>query len=174
MPFAASTDIHKPLDVQKKHDVIIVGGHRDDRANDVKRLMERFNVGVYGGGWGKSGIKSYGNVNGTAQVEAINSGYIYISFSRTVDGFNNVKVGLFEAAACKVCIMTTDFAEVYEYFDKDDEIVTYSGTDNLIDKVSSLLKNRDTIDLITTNSYNKFLRQHTWEHRWKTVLSKAE
>jgi spore maturation protein CgeB len=174
MPFAASTKIHRPLDIEKKHDVVVVGGYRGDRVEEIKKLISHFNVGVYGGGWEKGGIKSYGNVNGERHVEAINSGLIYISFSKTVAGYNNVKVGLFEAAACKKCIITTDFPEVYEYFKKDEEIITYNNTEELIRKISYLLNNKDEIELISKKSYERFLMEHTWRSRWKTVISKIE
>jgi glycosyltransferase involved in cell wall biosynthesis len=174
LPFAASVDVHKPLDIDKQHDIVIVGGGRSDRKEITKLLCDRFNVGVYGSKWTLKGKNFYGHVNGEAQLNAINAGKIYISFAGTVAGFTNVKVGLFEASACKLCLVTEDFSEVYKYFEKDKEIITYSNKSELIDKLDLLVNDQEYLDRISGNSYNRFLKDHTWEARWKKVLSQIE
>jgi len=173
LPFAASPLIHYPLENNKKeHDIIIVGGYRQDRLNVAKTLSEKFNVGIYGSGWPKIGSKNYGQINGKGHLSALNSGKIYISFSKTVAGYHNVKVGLFEAAACKNLLVTEDFSEVYNYFEKDKEIITYTNKNELVEKIEYFLHNKNILDDITNASYNRFIREHTWEKRWTKILSK--
>jgi len=172
LPFAASCDIHQPLDIPKKHDIIIVGGYRPDRKDLAALLAQTFNVGIYGQGWPHMGAALYGNVNGVAHLIALNSGRMYISFSRTSAGYTNVKVGLFEAAACRLCLVTENFQEVYNYFEKDKEIVTYTDNRELLDKLSFIIRNKNALDSISDRSYSKFLAEHTWEKRWTKILSK--
>jgi len=174
LPFAASRCIHRPIKNEEKHDVIIVGSYRQDRMNVVKALSIKFDVGIYGEGWTEMGVRNHGQVNGIEHLRALNSGRIYISFSKTVAGYNNVKVGLFEAAACKICLVTEGFPEVYDYFEKDKEIITYSDINDLSKKITYLLGNEKVLENVTNKSYKRFLKDHTWEKRWTKVLSKIE
>lgn len=172
LPFAASVDIHYPTSTNKKYDIVIVASVRKDRIDIVKKLTGSFNVGIYGDGWTKAGIQSNPNVNGKQLTEAINSGKIYISFAGTAAGFTNVKVGLFEAIACRMCVITKDFPEVYRYFEKDKEIVTYDSEKTLFDKIKRLIETPRLIDEIADSSYIRFIKEHQWKHRFQNVLSK--
>jgi len=168
MPFACSTEIHKPLNIPKKYDVIVVAGARSERVEVIDELKKHFNVGVYGGGWPHEyhAIK----VNGDEHVMALNSGHIYISFSQTVAGYTNVKVGLFEAASCKLALITSEFDEVKRYFDIDKEILTYKTIDELVKKIDILLKDKNKLEILKINSYNRFLKEHQWNNRWNKLF----
>lgn len=170
LSFAASPSLHFPTPkVKKIYDVVVVGEYRKDRKATVDALMKNFNVGLYGSGWG-SRIKS---VEGKAHREAINSGKIYLSFSKTAAGFMNVKIGLFEAAACKMVLITQDFPEVESYFKRGKEIILY-GSNNihyLIKYVREILDNQDISEKLAENSYRRCLREHTWERRWRYVFN---
>jgi glycosyltransferase involved in cell wall biosynthesis len=173
LPFAASCEVHQPLDIPRRHDIIIVGGYRPDRKEAAALLSHNFNVGIYGKGWPDIGATLYGNVNGLGHLIALNSGMVYISFSKTGAGYTNVKVGLFEAAACGLCLVTEDFPEVYNYFEKDREIVTYADNKELLGKLSSIINNKSELESISNSSYRRYLAEHTWENRWTKVLSKT-
>lgn len=174
LPFAASTDIHYPIDGLKRFDLVVVGSYRKDRVDIVRSISEKFNVGVYGSGWNMVGIKNMGEVNGIDHLKALNSGKIYLSFSRTQAGYNNVKVGLFEAAACKMCLITEDFPEIYNYFEKYKEVITYSNCKELMLKINGLLSDSDSLKRLSENSFERFIKDHTWEKRWTNILSKIE
>lgn len=166
--FAADSEHHFPMkDIEKKYDVVIVGGARPDRIPIVNELRKYFNVGVYGKGW-EDGL---GFVSGMEQVRAINSGKIYLSFSMTMAGYNNVKVGLFEAIACQSFVITEYMDELNEYFKIGEEIVCYSSVDDLIEKINYYLKNNDERELIAEKAYQRFLNQHTYDKRWNIVFS---
>lgn len=167
MGFAASTDKHYYMpDVEKKYDVVIVGGCRPDREAVVNELKKHFNVGLYGLGWKSSN----GFVSGKKLVHAINSGKIYISFSKTRAGYNNVKVGLFEAIACKSCVFTEYMDELSLYFDIGKEIVCYNGIVDLINKIKYYLEHEYERVEIAERGYQRFLNEHTYEKRWDIVL----
>jgi hypothetical protein len=92
LPFAASTERHYSMpDVERKYDIVVVGHAREDRLCVVRELSRKFRVGTYGMGW-DTGL---GTVTGIEHAKAINGGLMYLSFAKTVAGFNNVKVGLF-------------------------------------------------------------------------------
>jgi spore maturation protein CgeB len=167
LPFAASTQLHRPLPgVEKKYDIVVVGHARADRMETVEALKKHFSVGLFGRGWGPG----CSPVNGTAHVKAINSGKAYLSFSRTVAGFDNVKVGIFEAAACQTLLVTQTFEEMDRYFKYGMETVGYCHTDELIESLKFYRRNPHLAEWIARNSYERCLRDHTWQCRWQQVL----
>ncbi|WP_160295282.1 glycosyltransferase [Geobacter sp. OR-1] len=167
LPFAASPSLHRPMpQVPKTYDVVIVGHARPERIQVVNSLKRYFSVGLFGSGWG------YGSsaVHGEEHVRAINSGRIYLSFSATVAGYMNVKVGLLEAAACRTCLITKAFAEVEKFFRSGMEIYLYKDTDDLVASVRHCLSSPYVRDWLAENSYARFLSDHTWESRWNGVI----
>jgi hypothetical protein len=166
LPFAASSKLHKPLEIDKPYDVVIVGHARPERIRCVKKIKKSFNVGLFGNGWGDS-IRS---VHGIEHVKAINSGKMYLSFSGTVAGYMNAKVGLFEAAACRTCVVTEIFAEMELYFKYGVEVLGYPNENQLLELIDTYSKDEKLRNWISNNCYRRFLNEHTWKHRWITVL----
>jgi spore maturation protein CgeB len=175
LPFAANPFFHRPLRVPQPYDVVIVGGSRPDRVEMVKAMRFRgLRVKCHGRGWRHRWLVKLGfstEVHGSEQVAAINSGKLYLSFAATVAGFTNVKVGLFEAAACAACILVQDFPELHNYFEPGTEIVTYTSQDNAIAKARHFSRNPDEAYQIGLAAYARFLSEHTWWHRWHAVLT---
>ena len=172
LPFAASADFHRPLpEVSRRYDVVIVGHPRADRLEVVRELDRHFKVGVYGKGWKHLGIFPRGRqVNGEAHVRALNSGKVYLSFSATVAGYINVKVGLFEAVACGTPVFTEIFDEMRDYFAYGEEVVGYDGLADLVAKLKVYLGEPDRLETVAQNARARLLREHTWEARWRSVL----
>ena len=172
LPFATSVKLYKPLnDIKKKYDIIIIGHYRKDREKIINELNKHFKVGLYGSGWKKL---SKGIVHGQKHCEALNSGKIYLSFSQTSAGYLNVKVGLFEAAACKMVLITQRFDEILNYFEDETEIILYDNLNDLIVKIKKILNNQQQLVTLSNNSYKRFIENHTWEKRWKRVLKKIK
>ena len=82
----------------------------------------------------------------------------------------NVKVGIFEAIACKTCVVTEMFDEMENYFKYGIDILGYTNDDMLIALIETYLKNERLRCWIATNSYERLLREHTWKQRWEFVL----
>ncbi|KAF0196360.1 MAG: hypothetical protein FD169_977 [Bacillota bacterium] len=176
LPFAASPEFHRPMpSVKKIYDVIIVGHPRADRLAAVKELDKHFNVGLYGKGWKRWGlIPRSRQVNGVEHVKALNTGRAYISFSKTVAGFINVKVGLFEAVACGTAVFTEEFPEMEKYFEYGTEIVGYSSLEELVHKLKNYLPHPSKLTTLAENARARLLRDHTWVQRWEQVLGDVE
>ena len=172
LPFAASPSFHKPMpEIKKIYDVIIVGHPRADRLAVVAELDKHFKVGLYGKGWKRWGIIPRSKqVNGVEQVRALNTGKAYISFSKTVAGYVNVKVGLFEAVACGAAVFTEEFPEMEKYFEYGTEIVGYSSLEELVYKLKDYLGQPSKLGTLTENARARLLRDHTWAKRWEQVL----
>lgn len=166
LPFAASENMHSPQIGYKRHDIVIVGHARKNRIDMVNRLRMQFNVGTYGNGWGP-GTSA---VHGINHAKAINSGKIYLSDSSTVAGYLNVKVGVFEAAACKSLIITEKNEEIDRYFSPGFEVLQYENEVELVDLIEFYLRNPEASEWIANNCYKRFLKDHTWKSRLEKVL----
>jgi len=168
LPFAASPKLHRPLNnIDKIYDIVVVGHARPERVKIVKKLKRYFSIGLFGSGWGVA----YKDVHGEDHVKAINSGKIYLSFSKTVSNYTNVKIGIFEAIACKTCVATQIFDEMESYFKYGIDILGYKNDDMLIDLIATYKKNEKLRTWISLNGYNRLLQEHTWEKRWGKVLN---
>lgn len=167
LPFAASTRFHYPLqNIEKLYDIVVIGHARPERIKTVKRLKKHFNIGLFGNDWG-GGFKS---VYANDHVEAINSGKMYLSFSKTIAGHMNVKVGIFEAIACKNCVVTQLFDEMEHYFKYGIDIIGYVNDDMLVSLIDTYLNNERLRNWIANNAYTRLLKEHTWTKRFESVL----
>ncbi|MNL56298.1 hypothetical protein D3C87_1797830 [compost metagenome] len=113
-------------------------------------------------------------VYGDQQIACLNSGKMYLSFSRTRAGHVNVKVGLFEAIACGTCLVTQVNPDLEDYFHVGTEVLCYSSTKELIDLVRFHLKNPTRIEWLKKNASQRFFNEHTWKIRWNNVLTDIE
>ena len=164
--FAAYPLLHKPLAMDKVHDVVVVGHANRLRKSIIRKLQSKFNVGLYGSGWGEG----HREVHGQDHVRALNSGKIYLSFAKTAANYINVKVGLFEAMACNTCVVVQAFDEINDYFKPGLEILTYKDTRDLVDLISYYVKNDKMRNWISNNGYEKVIKDHTWAKRLDGVL----
>lgn len=171
LPFAASTKHHYFLPDEKRlYDVVIVGHARPDRLAVVTELEKEFCVGTFGSGW----PHSLGVVHGLEHIRAINSGKMYLSFAKTNAGFDNVKVGLFEAIACNQVVITKYMEELSDYFAIGSEIICYQSEEEIPAIVRELLASPEKLEAIRANAYRRFLQEHTYGNRWMTVKRDIE
>ena len=153
-------------EIEKEYDIVVVGHARPDRKKIIDKLSQFCKVGTYGHGWDYS----LGVVNGVEHVKAINSGKMYLSFSKTVAGYDNVKVGLFEAMACKQVVITSYMPEIENYFEVGKEILCYKNEEELIEIVKYYLEHQQECEIIRENAYKRFLADHTYEKRWVPII----
>lgn len=167
LPFAASTQHHYYMPkVKKIYDIVVIGHARKERLEIVEKLSKYFKVGTFGHGWGNS----LGEVHGVEHVAAINSGKMYLSFSKTIAGFNNVKVGLFEAMACNQVVITEYMDELNDYFEINKEILCYRDEAELIKTIAYYISHDEERERIRANAYRHFLSSHTYTKRWEQVM----
>ena len=166
LPFAASTDHHFYMpEMEKDYDLVVVGHARQDRLGVIRELSKKFKVGIYGRGW-ESGL---GEVHGVQHTKAINGGLMYLSFAKTIAGYQNVKVGIFEAIACNQVVITSYIEELNDYFEIGKEIICYKDDSELPGIIEYYLGHEEEREAIRKKAYDRFLREHTYLSRWKKV-----
>jgi spore maturation protein CgeB len=66
--------------------------------------------------------------------------------------------------------LTEYHPELERWYRLGEEIVTYSGFDDLVTKIRYLLSHSDGADAIRQNGYDRALSEHTWEMRFEKVF----
>lgn len=161
---------HRPMDMPKRYDVVVVGHAKKDRIQIVNALARRFSVGIWGWGWDGCVVRPEPQVHGDDYLRAICSGRLYISFPRTHSGLLAMKYSVFEATACRVPVLTERFDELAEYFEYESEIVGYSGLEDLTRRIEYYLAHPDEAGAIADAGYRRCLRDHTWHQRWEGLM----
>jgi spore maturation protein CgeB len=161
---------HRPMDVPKQYDVVVVGHGKRDRVETVNALARHCTVGVWGSGWDACSVRPAEEVHGEDYLKAICSGRLYLSFPRTHSGHLAVKYGVFEATACRMPVLTERFDELSAYFRYGAEIIGYGDVSELFHTVEYYLDHQDAAQAIAEAGYQRCLRDHTWHQRWIELL----
>lgn len=167
LPEGANPEIHKPYDVEKNIDVSFVGQCYGNRAAVIEGLIHRgIAAQAYGIGW----------PNGPLAIEDMVKVY---SRSRINLGFGGVeghkdtfclKGRDFEIPMSGGLYLTEDHPELAYAFQPGEEILTYSGIDDLVQKIRYVLQHPDEAQAIRTKGRERSLREHTWEARFNKIF----
>ncbi len=94
--------------------------------------------------------------------------HFYIVVNKSIRDDLNLRV--FEALASN-CLLITDHADgLFDLFENNREVITYSNFEECIEKVEYFLSNRAQGDEIRNRAHNKFLNFHTEYHRTLEIL----
>jgi spore maturation protein CgeB len=167
LPEAANPDIHKPFKIEKTIDVSFVGQCYGNRA-DVIAELQKYDIAVeaYGIGW----------LNGPLSTEEMVKLY---SRSKINLGFGGVaghkdtfclKGRDFEIPMSGGLYLTEDHPELACAFKPGKEIITYSGIDDLVQKIKYYLANPAEAEEIRKRGYERSMREHSWEMRFEKIF----
>lgn len=178
LPFGAS-----PLSTvvpSYKNDVLFVG------SADLRRifLLEhiREHVLVRGNRWRRNNalmsdaLKARVDdrtVWGSELQQLLQSSRIVLNITRS-DFFaaeTGVNLRIFEALAAGSFLLTDYCEEVAELLEPGKDIETFGSSRELCDKVAFYLNNESARQRIARNGHARFLEQHTWRARVRTLLS---
>jgi len=168
LPEGANPDAHRPVDCVKTVDVSFVGQCYGNRPEVIGKLIEKgIRVEAYGHGW----------PNGPLSLPAMTHLY---SRSRINLGFGGVsghqdtfclKGRDFEIPMSGALYLTEHHPELESVFVPGKEIVTYTGFEDLLEKIRYLLAHPDAAEEIRLAGYRRALTEHTWEMRFAKVFS---
>lgn len=81
-------------------------------------------------------------------------------------------VRCFEVTGVGSCLVTDRGPELKEFFDVENDIVTFATAQECVDKVKYLLAHPDEIERIARNGQSTTLSRHTAKHRATTIAEK--
>lgn len=163
LPLAINDSIYKKKNLEKKHDVIFIGSTILDRSDYIDHLINNgISVKVF---------SSHGNsrpLNTSEMVDEYNSAKIALSFTKMADG-HEVRLRSFEIPACGVLHLSEYCEELKDYFETD-EIQMFKDKGELLSLARKLLANDEWREQIALNGYNRTMKDHTWDTRYKQVF----
>jgi len=151
-PNAYSSDLIKPLNIEKKYDVGFCGNILN-RGDWIESLNE-FNI--------KKDIFVIGN----DMVTAINS--YKINFNRNIA--NDINYRTFETLGCKTFLITNYTEGLEKLFTLDKDLVTYATADDLKFKIRYYLNNPSKREEIESHGYKTALKRHTYDSRCRYLM----
>ncbi len=168
LPEGANPDFHKPYDLPKTIAVSFVGQCYGTRPRIIQQLArEGFPVATYGAGWPEGPLAT------EEMVQIYSRSRINLGFGG-IAGYKNVyclKGRDFEIPMSGGLYLTEYHPELENVYDLQNEIVTYSGFDDLVGKIRYLLGNPEEADRIRKKGYRRARLEHTWELRFEKVFS---
>lgn len=167
LPEGANPDIHKPYDIEKTIDVSFVGQCYGERPGIINKIRsDGIRVEAHGAGW----------PSGPLPIEEMVKLY---SRSRINLGFGGVdshkdafclKGRDFEIPMSGGFYLTEHHPELEKVYRIGSEIATYSGTNDLLQKIRYFLAHPGEIERIRTAGFRRARNEHTWEMRFEKIF----
>jgi hypothetical protein len=167
LPEGANPDIHRPYDLEKTIDVSFVGQCYGNRRAVIEELGRRgIRIEAYGFGWPRGPLEMEEMVRMYSRSR-INLGFGGIEGHR--DTFC-LKGRDFEIPMSGGLYLTEDHPELHYAFRPGEEILTYTGIDDLEEKIRYYLANADKADVIRKAGRRRALKDHSWEVRFNHIF----
>ncbi len=167
LPEGANPDVHRPHDLAKTVDVSFIGQCYGNRRETIERLRQRgVAVEAYGHGW------PAGPLSAEEMVRMYSRSRINLGFGGVMGHRETycLKGRDFEIPMSGGLYLTEHHPELERVYAVGEEIVTYSGFDDLLEKIRRLLADPAEAERIRSRGYGRALRDHTWEMRFGKVF----
>lgn len=165
-PEAANLEVFRPLDIEKKYDVVFIGALYGYRLQLIKYLKTNgINVLTFGPNT-DNGLVSFEEMVQIWNQSKIVLGHGGIGYSHNL---RNIKGRDFEVTATGACYITTRQKELGSIFTENENILFYDSLEELSIKIKLLLQLDDYRCKVASNA-SKFMRKHSWELRIKNIL----
>lgn len=168
LPEGANPDVYHPMDLPFEYDVSFVGqcyGVRPGIVADLERRGVR--VAAFGPGW-PAGPLPLEDMVAVYARSRINLGFGGVGGG---DEFLCLKGRDFEVPMAGGLYLTHHNPELELVYRVGEEIVCYRGTDDLADRVRSLLERPQEAARIRASGHARAVREHTWGHRFHSLLA---
>jgi spore maturation protein CgeB len=149
-------------------DVSFVGQPHGKRKEVINYLQRRgVNIRAFGNGFET-------RLSFDQMVQMYCRSKINLNLSNTANSLSTqIKGRLFEVPACNAFLMTDIAEEMEKYYDLDTEVCTFSDPADLVEQIRFYLANPGLRNQIADAGYQRTIREHTYEHRFNDVFSKA-
>ena len=161
-------------DRTKKYDVSFVGQSHGSRKWLMKRLKwHGIKVDAFGRGW------ENGRVNQEQMIGIFNASKINLNISNASwnlhtifrKGKEQIKGRNFEVPATGSFLLTNYVNGLENYFDLEQEMICFRSAGDLVRKIRYYLKNENEREEIARRAYDRIVREHTYEQRFKALFA---
>ncbi|CAN5652594.1 hypothetical protein BH23GEM9_BH23GEM9_22610 [soil metagenome] len=167
-PAAAHPRFYRPVPVHRDLQVAFIGQAYGARGALVRYLRKRgFSVATHGPGW-PGGFLPFDRVIETVSRSQVVMGVGGVGFTGEI---NHLKGRDFEFPMCGAVYLTSFNSELADHFAIGDEILCYASPRECADVLHWILGDEDAAESIRTAVRARSLREHTWGHRLRAMLS---
>jgi spore maturation protein CgeB len=169
--YAANPLIYYPRKTKKKYDVTFVGQVYLGRPQLIGELLASgVSVRVWGAGWQDiPGLKSIAgpSLPTESMIETFCASHIVLGLawcsvqSATGRIIPQIKGRTFEYPACGAFQITFEDDRLKHYFDMQKEVVTFTNSGDLAEKIAYYLKHEEERETIAAAACKRVLREHT-------------
>jgi spore maturation protein CgeB len=158
------------------YDVSFVGQRYGDRPKTVLALRKAgFDVHCWGRGWDN------GRIDQAGMVRTFEASRINLNLSNSYPGrwwrrrppVSQIKARVFEVPGSGGFLLTESVPHVEDYFVVGEELSTFEGTIDLIEKVEYWLDHEDARAQAAERGYARVRAEHTYDHRFARIFDVA-
>ena len=170
-----STVMESPNQKEKKYDLFFIGHHEPDYEKYISEIIDRdINFFLGGPGWNSSNIPkskiAFNDFNEKIYPEVINKSSAGLGLYSTWN--RNISSGrIFEIPATGAALIVKRNTFIESLYKEDSEAIFFDNPVELRLKIDDLFKNRDLLQEIASNGYQRCLsNQCTWDDRVKEAI----
>ena len=165
-PLAANQELYYPRNIPFRYDVSFVGSAHGNRKAFINYLNKNgIRVETFGAGW------LNGFIPNERVPEIFSCSKINLNFGDI--GYTSYQCGKcrdFEIPMSGGLMLTTYNPHLANYFEIDNEIFTFRNKEECVRQIRRLLSDSRLCDRARKEARAKALKEHTWEHRIKSLL----
>lgn len=159
VPIACDPGVHKDLKIERKLDIAFVGteGKKNPRGEFLKALARRYPNSFIG----RADPRLMSNIYSSAKI----------GFNYSIN--NDVNMRMFEVLSCGALLVTNRLktnSGFDELFRDGENAVTYSGGNELLDRIDFYLSHAEERKRIAENGRSLAVSRYTYEERLKQML----
>ena len=161
-PEAAGQDYFYPkIPIEDRDiDVLFIGQNYGERGKRVEALLSSgINVKAFGKGWPNGYVD---NIPAYFQRAKIILGSSEVGYCKNL---HHIKMRDFEAPMSGACYITRNHSDLSIIYKIGIEIITYSTTNEMVDKIKYLLLNQEHLASVAKAGYLRAINNHTWDDR---------
>ncbi|MDR7555998.1 MAG: glycosyltransferase [Armatimonadota bacterium] len=161
--------LYRPLDRPRRFPITFIGQPHGNRRQVIARLRAAgLPVKTFGYGWRS------GKISTRRAVEIINETEVNLNLSNaSVGGVDQVKGRDFEVPACRALLITKHVQALADYYELGRDILVYDTVDDLIERIRWALQHPADVERMREAAYRRVLAEHTYEHRFQEIFSRA-
>lgn len=165
LPMACDPAVHKPVESERIHDIVFVGGTSEPVHWQRRQLLEALRS--------SHSVLALEHVYGESMCRAFATGQIIFNHSAVED----VNMRIFEALAMGCALLTNRQSVpngLLDLFEEGTHLVTYDGEADLLRKTSQLLIDGPQLERLRIKGRREALARHTYDHRVRTILKTVD
>jgi spore maturation protein CgeB len=180
LPEACNPRVHHPVTLSERDAIqynceVMIAGTLYYYRQEILRQLTKFDLKIWGDvpDWLQKKVSPYHagrQVSGVEKCRAAAGARICLNTLHLAE-INGLNCRAFELAGCAGFQLITSVPVLAEHFAPDQELVTFSTIDELIEKVTYYLAHPDKARAIARRGMERALRDHTYEHRLQQIFA---